>query len=77
MEQSLLHIEFLPGQKKDGHDDSMNIKMSGDPVLLSKMIATAMDARQDICAAMIAGVLSWCKENNINPDTLKDIVKFH
>lgn len=77
MTETILHVEFLEGKAVGGHADSMNIKMVGDPVLLSKMIATAMDSRQDICAAMIAGVLSWCKENNINPDDLKKMVKFH
>lgn len=65
-----LHIELIK-------EDQMNIKLQGDPVIVAKMIATAMDSRQDIAAAMIAGVMAWCKGNNINPDNLKNMVKFH
>lgn len=57
--------------------DQMNIKLEGDPVIVSKMIAQAMNAKQDICAAMIAAVFTWADENGIPRAALQNMVKFH
>ena len=70
MKPNLLHVELMEAE-------IMNIKLSGDPVIVSKMIATAMNARQDIAAAMIAGVMSWADENGIPRDQLGNMIKFH
>ena len=67
---ALLHAEMIG-------EDNMNFKLQGDPVIVSKMIRNAMEAKQDICAAMIAAVMSWAKDHNIEPQQLAEMVKFH
>lgn len=62
----------LPTGKKE-----MHLKTEGNPVVLAKMIAKAMDAKQEICAAFIAGIVFWCNENNVDLKDLKAMVKFH
>ncbi len=69
-ETPLLHIELLPG-------DQMNFKIKGDPVIVCKMIRTAMDANQEIAAAMIAAVCDWADANKIPRDQIGKLVKFH
>jgi hypothetical protein len=66
---SLLHIEQLPGE-------AMNFKIKGDPVLVSKMIATAMYNRTDIAATMIAAVIAWADGNNIPRQKLSEMIIF-
>jgi len=65
-ELPLLHMEL------DESHTKFNLKLKGDPVIVCGMIANAMDEKQDI-----AGVMLWCNRNNINPDELKNMVKFH
>jgi hypothetical protein len=67
---SLLHIEQKPGEQ-------MNLKLKGDPVMVAKMVSTAMRYSTEICAAMIAPVVEWCIENNIDCGDLKEMIKFH
>jgi len=70
-ELPLLHMEL------DATHTQFNLKLKGDPVIVSKMIMKGMETKQDICAAFIAAVVFWCKENNIDPGELKNMVKFH
>ena len=70
MDNPLLHVEMLPGEQ-------MNFKIKGDPVIVCSMIATAMDARQDIAATMIAAVMDWADRHNIPRDQLGTMIKFH
>lgn len=77
MQEAVLHLELKEGIALGGHPDSMRAILKGNPVMVAKMIAHAMDGKQEIAAAVIAGVLSWCQENGINPDNLKNMVKFH
>ena len=67
---ALLHVE-MTGQAE------MNCKLTGDPVIVSKMIANAMNARQDIAAAMIAAVISWADMNGIPREAIGNMVQFH
>jgi hypothetical protein len=66
----LLHVEMLPGEQ-------MNFRISGDPVIVCKMIRTAMDAKQEIAAAMIAAVCDYADANGIPRDQIGNMVKFH
>lgn len=70
MSNSLLHVELLPNEE-------MNLKLIGDPVIVCKMIANAMDARQEIAAAMIAAVMFYADNNEIPRNELGNMVKFH
>lgn len=72
MDETLLHIELLPFPSAKRN---CNIKLKGDPVIVTKMIATAMDARTDIAAAMIAAVMLWADQNSIPHDKLGEMVK--
>jgi hypothetical protein len=67
---SLLHIEQKPGEQ-------MNLKLKGDPVMIAKMVSTAMRYNQEICAMMIAPVIEWCTENDVDCGELKEMIKFH
>jgi len=67
--KALLHVEMIT-------DKEMNVKLSGDPVIVAKMIANAMDARVDIAAAMVAAVFSWADQNDIPRDQLERMIKF-
>jgi len=84
--------KFFPGNKDffQGDADSasllldlpagaeeMRLKFTGNPVVLSKMIAKGMQQKQEIAAAVVAGVLHWCELEGINPDDLKGMVQFH
>jgi len=70
IKKPLLHVEMIA-------EDLMEIKLHGDPVIVAKMIATAMDAKTEICAAMIAAVFSWTDENQIPRDQLQYMVKLY
>ena len=65
---ALLHVEMIA-------EDQMSIKLHGDPVIVAKMIATAMEAKAEICAAMIAAVFSWADEKGITKVQLQYMVK--
>jgi len=67
--ENILHVELVQLTQ-------MRIILKGDPVLISKMISTAMDSRQDICAAMIAGVCAWFEKNNMPISEIGNMVKF-
>lgn len=77
METALFKIEFLPEYIPGTTQQKMRLQISGSPVLLAKGIKEAMNIKQDICALMIAGVVSWCQENEMNCGELENMVKFH
>lgn len=77
METALLHIEILPELLPVTLAQKVNIKLEESPVLICQGISVAMQAQQDICATIIAGVVHWCLHNNVDPGDLKDMVKFH
>lgn len=77
MEKALLKIEF-PGEKVPGTNlDRLHIVLQGSPVLICKGISAAMAQKQDICAAIIAGVVDWCKKNDVYPGDLGGMVQFY
>jgi hypothetical protein len=45
--------------------------------MIAKMVSTAMRYNQEICAALIAPVIEWCQENDVDCGDLKEMVKFH
>lgn len=55
---ALLVIEFLPEMIPRTTQQKVNIQIKGSPVLICKGIVGAMNAKQDICAVMIAGVVN-------------------
>jgi len=56
-------------------DGQMHIVIKGDPIILTKMIATAMQARQDIAAAMIASVVDFCQREGFDCGDMSRMVK--
>lgn len=77
MERALLSLEILPELIPGTSDQKLRVQLIGDPVLIAKAIRAAMDARQDICAAYLAGVIDWCIANNIDCGNLRKMIKFH
>lgn len=69
MDSPLLHVELFP-------NDKMNFKIKGDPVLVAKMVRTAMQHSQEIAAAMIACVVDYCLEEHIDCGDMQYMVKF-
>ena len=76
METALLKIEFLPELIPGTKKQKMNLALHGSPVLICKGIRGAMEAKQEICAAFIAGVVDWCKHHGVDPGELKNMVSF-
>lgn len=70
MDTPLLHIEEKPGK-------IMHFQLKGNPVILCKLIAQAMEQNQEIAAAMIAAVMAWADKNDIPRDQLGSMVIFH
>lgn len=69
MEKALLYLEELPNQR-------MNLKLKGDPATVAKMVASAMQINQEICAVFLAPVIEWCINNDIDCGQLKKMVKY-
>lgn len=61
MSEHVLHIEL----SENASPENMTIKMKGDSVLLSTMIATAMNERQEIARVITVAVMAWANKNNI------------
>lgn len=77
MQLPFLQLEFT-GKKIPGTDhDEMRFQLKGDPVILTKALRTVMQARQDLAAAMMAAVIDYCNQENIDCGELKHMVKFH
>lgn len=77
MEVAHLRIEFLPENIPGTTKQKMKLEISGSPVLLAKGIKGAMNTEQDICALMIAGVVSWCQDAGIDCGDLANMVQFY
>lgn len=59
-----LHL-FLRGGEKE-----MRIVIKGDPKVITKMIRTAMQARQDIAAAFIVAVVDYATQEGFDSGDL-------
>lgn len=67
---------YLENKPFQGHDSTLKVIVKGDPVLLTKMIRTAMQSRQDVAAAFIASVVDYAKEEGFDCGELSQMVKF-
>lgn len=54
----------------------MNLKLKGDPVIVTKMIATAMRHSIQIAAIMIAPVIEYCEQEGFDCGDLKNMAKY-
>lgn len=71
----VLHI-YLENKPFQGHDSTLRVIVKGDPVLLTQMIRTAMQSRQDVAAAFIASVVDYANEQGFDCGQLGQMVKF-
>jgi hypothetical protein len=67
---------FLEPDKSGINDALLRIRINGDPLLICKMLRTAMQSRQDIAAAFIAAVVDYAQQEGFWAGDLENMVTF-